>query len=213
MRARLDNRAARIARAAFVVVALVGSGWTSCFFEPREPEIGEALDTTATQWRPATTPGVLVKNIEVTFEDRQIVFYERAFSTIYRFRADPLDSTEEADQGSNVFQNWDKDRERAAAEKIFLEWDRITLTLSDVSSPPDSQIVGDGVRLRKEYAFSIVKIDSSGPVPVTSDSAFYRGTLTLYMSVSDGAWRVDLWEDTRLTGVPSWGKLRAESST
>jgi hypothetical protein len=208
---RLDNRAARITRAAFVVVALLGSGWTSCFFEPRDPEVGDALDTTATQWRPANTPGDLVRNIEVTFEDRQIVFYERAFSTIFLFRADPQDSIDEANQGSNVFQNWDKARESAAAEKIFEEWDRITLTLSDLS-PPDSQSQGDQVRLRKDYAFSIVKIDSSGPVPVTSDSAFYKGTLTLYMSVSDGAWRVDLWEDTRLPGIPSWGNLRAESS-
>lgn len=190
------------AKWALVLCAVLISGWTSCFFDPRDPELGAPP---VTRWKPANDPGILMNNVKVTFEDRQIDFYMRSFlADSFSFRADPLDSIDEALQGQNLFADWEVEDERRAAEKIFNEADSITVALSDLS-PPDSVSDAGGVRVRKDYELAIITAESTG-----TSTVIYKGTLTFFMRQS-GEWSLVRWEDARVSepGILSWGKLRA----
>jgi hypothetical protein len=192
-------------KALLVLSALAAAGSTACFFDPREAEPGTPFDTTSTRWRPASSPGVLIRNVLVTYEDQQIDFYDRAFSDAFLFRADPLDSTDEAIAGRFPFVNWDEVKEHQATDRIFINADRIHLVLSSLS-PPDSVAAGDSVRVRKVYELSVVDVDST-----VVDSTFYKGTLTFYMRQPGTDWVLYRWEDLRAPepGIKSWGALRA----
>jgi hypothetical protein len=200
------------AKGLLLIGALAAAGWTSCFFDPRDAELGTPLDTTATRYRPAFSPEILVNNIRVTFEDRQITFYALAFSESFLFRADPLDSADEANADRNTFEGWDEEVERATTDKIFNTADRIAMTLSDLV-PPVAEIGPDTARIRKIYEFSVVSVESIAPDTVLVDSAVYKGTLTFFMNQPGSDWVLYRWEDARPPepGIPSWGQLRARN--
>jgi hypothetical protein len=208
------GRAARARRGAACAgaAALLAAALAGCFFDTRTPEDSGGSDTTATRWKPAITPAILVSNIEVTFEDRQIDFYRRAFRTDFLFQPDFQDSLDYATQGRFPFAGWDASVEEQVTEIVMNTADKIALTFSSLS-PPDSVAGADTVRIRKTYAFSLVNQDSVDGALVTVDSAFYKGTATFYMRNEAGDWALYRWGDTR-PGEPelsSWGRLRAET--
>ncbi len=192
---------ANTAKGLLLFGALATAGSTSCFFVPRDAEPGGST----TRWEPARDPLRLVTNIEVTMEDQQIEFYDNAFSDTFLFRADRLDSIDEASAGSeSTFVNWTEEVERVVADNIFNAADSISLTLTNLS-PPDSVDEGGSIRLRKNYELSIVDVNSV--------QTLYKGTLTFYMNQPGSDWVLYRWEDARAPepGIPSWGQLRARN--
>lgn len=205
----------RVARAALAgalaaAAAALALGWTGCFFEPRTAQ--EGSDSTTSRWSPATSPDVLISNVRVTFEDRQVDFYRRGLRSDFVFRPAFQDSVEESTRRPGVYDGWGASVEEEVTRLIMEGADRIRIRLTE-ASPVVREVGIDTARIRKAYEFSIVSIESVGPDSVTVDSAFYKGILTFFMRDDGGEWGLYRWEDARSSdpNIKTWGKLRAET--
>lgn len=201
--ARLAGTTLLLALAAF---SLMGS--TGCFFSPRDPKGTAGFDSTLTRWRTPSTPGILLSNVRVTYEDRQDAFYGRCVADSFRFIADAQDSIDFATQGRTPFAGWNGAVEKDVAFLIFSASDSIRLVFSDLS-PPDSTTLADTVRVRKIYDMRIYSTDGGAQVVSTQ----YEGIATFFMNDLPAGWTLTRWEDTRGATLPSWGKLRGDNRT
>jgi hypothetical protein len=188
------------------LLALCLAGWSGCFFSPRDPKGTAGFDSTLTRWRTPSTPGILLSNVRVTFEDRQDAFYGRSIADSFRFVPDPQDSSDFATQGRMPYEGWNGAVEKDVAFLIFSSSDSIRLEFTDLS-PPDSTTLADTVRVRKNYALRIYTRVGEGQVV----SSNYDGTATFFMNDLPAGWTLTRWQDTRGGMFQSWGRLRGDA--
>jgi hypothetical protein len=192
-------------------LSLAGAG--GCFFSPRDPQVAVPFDSTTTRWRQPNDAGTLVRNVKVTFEDRQITFYERSFRPeTFQFIADPQDVIDFAAQQQFPFVDYGLEQEKRVASTIFnnAQVDRIVVEYGDtLVKEMGSDAVSDTARWQIEY--DLLLMDSVSEE--SEDTTRYAGVLTFYMRDFAGEWRLYAWVDNRSAepDVKTWGTLRGEN--
>ncbi len=175
------------------LAALVGCA--ACgFFETREPEEGGGNETF---WEPPTSPQIIVRNLELAFENKIFNDYRRALTVDFVFRPDPSDSFQIAIDrpGVPVFTLWDREVESSTAEQIAADADSIQLVF-DLGT---EEIVGDDDRLlKKTYTLTIMRAGTLN---------LYKGEAWLWVGQVVNEWYIYRWEDVRREPFPAltWG--------
>ncbi|MFN0151591.1 MAG: hypothetical protein ACKVU1_12880 [bacterium] len=193
-----------------MAVNAVGAG--GCFFNPRDSEPPETLDTLATRWRQPNTPEILINNVRVTFEDRQIDRYRLGFRADWKFIPDKLDSIDLCSQSECPFDNYTRATEEEVAQNLFTTNDRIPISFFFT---PESifEVSSDTARVRLAYEFTLIDSAPDGGAPGVIDSSSYAGILEFFMRDEGSGWALYAWQDIRSgeSGVKSWGELRGRT--
>lgn len=189
MRRDMD-RTIRWIASAVALLSLAACG----FFETRDPEEGGGEETF---WQPPTSPQIIVRNLELAFENKIFNDYRRTMTADFFFRPDPADSFQiSVDRpGVPVFVGWDRDVESSTAEQIAADAAEIQL----IFAPPTEEIVGDNDRLLKQ-AYTLT-INRAGETDV------YQGEAWLWTRQVVNEWYIYRWEDVRRDPFPAltWG--------
>jgi hypothetical protein len=186
------------------LIFILAMGLSGCgLFGTREPE--NPINA-GSQFEPATTPSLVLRNIESALGSANAADYRRCFSDT--MRGLPPFVFQPSVQGNAVaptlFGNWGAAQEQEYFENIIAELlpgqlASVTFTPSDVLSVP----VGDSVGYLGSYRVRFPH----------SREGVYReaeGSLQLTLRLSrQNEWHITYWRDISNSGNPSWSEIKA----
>lgn len=178
--------------AAFLLMALAGCG----LFDTREPVEGEGGQSF---WQPPTSPEIIVRNLEVAFENGIFNDYERALTIDFTFHPDLADSLDVEGGRPGAFANWTRDVEVETAAAIHATADSLMLVLV----PNSTEIVGDDRLLKQSYVLTLLTVGGS---------TVYEGDVWFWVRQVAGEWFIYHWEDISTSSSRrSWGFLKGNT--
>ena len=134
--------------------------------------------------------------------------YEEALAADFEFTPDEADRLFFlATVGADVFEDWGRDAEMTAIQKIFSESESLTVSFDEVTRQewPDSALV------RLDYAFRR-RIARSG---MDDSVATFKGFAEIHLRADNSSfWSIDEWVDTeRSTDFLTWGRLKGSTAS
>jgi hypothetical protein len=175
-----------------LLMAAAGCG----MFETREPEEGEGEQSL---WQPPTSPEIIVRNLEVAFENGIFNDYERALTPDFTFHPDLADSLDVEGGRPGAFANWTRDVEVQTASAIFASADSLILLLG----VPSIEIEGDDRLMKQNYLLTLL---------TAGGSTIYEGDVWFWVRQVGGEWYIYHWEDIATSSSRrSWGFLKGNS--
>ena len=177
---------------------------TSCgLFDTREPE--NPINA-GSQFEPATTPTLVLRNIESALSSSNAADYRRCFSDTLRglpaFVFQP--SSQGISTAPGLFGTWGAAQEEEYFENIIAELQpgqlsSVTFTPSEVEAVP----VGGTVSYQGSYRIRF---------PHTRAGVYREaeGLLQLTLMLSkQNEWHITYWHDIANNGNPSWSEIKA----
>ena len=126
--------------------------------------------------------------------------YERSLSENFVFSPTLADSLDQAFTGTDVYANWDKQREMDVLRLLF---DDSNLTLVNFGTPSRVQNQNTFVQWKVSYALKVVT------VAAPTDTTVYKGVAHIDVRNENGNWRVTSWDEIEtVSGFSTWGFLR-----
>ncbi len=93
----------------------------SCIFSPKEGESVE--DDTVGKWQEPVTPGIVIENLKVAFQDRDIDFYERCLHENYFYESPSTTDSLNAE-------SWSRSTDVLVMENLFADCTSFVFTQS-----------------------------------------------------------------------------------
>ncbi len=205
----MQNDRKRNAHGLFLLVltTCVTYGSAGCdVFSPREPEppIGEGSD-----FQPATSPSIVLRNLQNSLTFANALDYRRCFSdssaSLPSFHFTP--APDGAAVAPGRFSDWRLSDEEGYIRTLLSELapggvPTLILTPPDVTEAP----IGDSIRYEAEYSVNFPHTRSG-----VEREAF--GQLIFTMKLSNrNEWFITNWRDVPLDGRPTWSVLKARFS-
>jgi len=175
----------------FVIIPLISAcNW----FEPREAEKPWEEES---DWQEPVSPSVVISNLKLAFEGRNIVNYASSFSPDFIFFGDPADSPY-VEPG--IFNDWNYEVEIDVTTKLFNTFNNIGLLFED-STGDSTGTVGTFYKL---YTLNLESSDST--VTVVGLARFQLAIDTTNL------WSIVEWNDFRTDSIYiDWSILKAKS--
>ena len=182
-----------VVTAAVFAIALAGCG----LFDTRAPIEGEGGQSF---WQPPTSPEIIVRNLEVAFENGIFNDYERALTIDFTFNPDDADSLDVEGGRPGAFLNWTRDVEVETAAAIHASADSLILILV----PQSEEIIGDDRLLKQNYVLTLL---------TAGGSTVYEGDVWFWVrQQTAGEWYIYHWQDIATSSSHrSWGFLKGTS--
>jgi len=128
--------------------------------------------------------------------------YERTLSPNFLFSPTQADSLDGTFTGTDVFVNWNKDRELAVLGTLFSETTKTTADFGDLQI-----IINKSAFVRFRSAYSLEVITPHTPDP--ADTTTYKGVAEIDVRNEGGQWKVAFWNEIEtVPGFSTWGFLR-----
>jgi len=189
---RIISRPGGLAAAALLILIQAGCG----LFDTREPVEGEGGQSF---WQPPTSPEIIVRNLEVAFENGIFNDYQRALTADFTFHPDLADSLDVEGGRPGAFANWTRDVETETAAAIFATADSLSL----VMDPPSQEIIGDDRLLKQNYILTLQTVGGA---------TIYAGEVWFFVRPVAGEWYIYHWEDIATSSSRrSWGFLKGNT--
>lgn len=187
-----------------LISLLVTTLLASCgLFDTREPE---HPITAGSGFEPATTPTLVLRNIESAFSYANASDYRKCFGD--SARGTPAFVFQPSVQGMaaspEVFQNWGIVEEEEYVRNLFSELRdgavaSVSFTPSDVTGAP----IGDSVRFAADYRARL-------PHTRTGVETEAAGTLEFtFRRSAQNEWVITYWRDISRSDQPSWSLIKA----
>lgn len=182
-----------------LAVAVVAS---SCgVFDTRDsnPPVGNGQQTP--REIPINVDAVLT-NLANAVAYKDPALYDETYDDSFQFIADPADRAYFAQQGEDIFEDWNKADEIAAVRLIFSASESLTVSISERSR----EITETGETVRLDYRFR---------QRMNADSvATYRGYAEVsFIEDSSSMWSISKWEETDDTEFLTWGFVKGITSS
>lgn len=167
----------------------------SCLFDTRdaqEPSTGGTACTLESpgKWKVCMTDAVNKQN------DAN---YERTLSADFLFSPTTADSLDQNFIGTDVYANWNKDRELAVLATLFSETSQTTVDFGDLQTIINKNTF---VRFRSTYTLDVITINPA-------DTTTYKGVADIDVRNEGGQWKVTYWNEIEtVSGFSTWGFLR-----
>ncbi len=195
-------------RLIILAMLLLLSGCAKSPFSTRgtEPPIGSGGT-----WETPHSPDLVITNLFNSYNERIISNYQLCFSDSFAFSS-PEDSIDAVNNGRpDLFVDWDKQTEVAAATNIFTTFsssDTMKLYLFLFPAPDHNDLVEDSLAvLYRNYTVLVVMTHAGVP-----DTATAAGLATFHLSQEAlNWWTIRWWEDLPArSGSPDWADFKAE---
>jgi len=184
-----------------LVIILVLFSAVSCdIFETRDPE---PPDQSRSNYRPATSPEILIQNLIDSFADKDVVNYQNTFVTGLSSKDFTfVPSSTALSRFQNLWPTWNIDAEVQYFNNMKTSVpDELPVLLSGLSLSPESfSIFGDSLKYNSEYFISVPQINS--------EPLIFQGNLELSMINVSTVWLVYFWKDNAIEDNPSWSDLK-----
>ena len=184
-----------ISALAVVCIALVVP---SCLFETRDAH----TPSTTTQSCPLGQPGRWQVCMTSAVNEQKDANYERTLSPTFLFSPTQADSLDGAFTGTDVYVNWNKDRELAVLGTLFSETTKTTVDFGDLQTVINKNTF---VRFRSKYTLEVI----TPQLPAAPDTTVYKGVAEIDVKNEGGQWKVTFWNEIEtVPGFSTWGFLR-----
>lgn len=184
-----------ISALAVVCIALVVP---SCLFETRDA----FTPTDPTQACTLESPGRWKICMTGAVNEQKDANYERTLSPNFLFSPTPADSLDGTFTGTDVYVNWNKDRELAVLGTLFSETTKTTVDFGDLQIIINKNTF---VRFRSNYALEVITPHTPDP----ADTTTYKGVAEIDVRNEGGQWKVTFWNEIEtVAGFSTWGFLR-----
>ncbi|MGB5849449.1 MAG: hypothetical protein WBH40_13230 [Ignavibacteriaceae bacterium] len=183
-----------------VIILLLFSAVSCDIFETRD---AESPDQSRSNYRPATSPEILIQNLIDSFADKDVVNYQNTFVTGLSNRDFIfVPSSTASSRFQNLWPTWNIDAEVQYFNNMKTSVpDELPVLLSGLSLSPESfSIFGDSLKYNSEYFISIPQINS--------EPLIFQGNLELSMINVSTLWEVYFWKDNAIEDNPSWSDLK-----
>lgn len=128
--------------------------------------------------------------------------YERSLSPTFLFSPTQADSLDQSFAGTDVYANWDKNRELTVLNALFSESTKTKVDFGDLTTIINKTTF---VRFRSNYTLEVLT-----PHPFSApDTTVYKGVAEIDVRNENGQWRVTYWNEIQtVPGFSTWGYLR-----
>ena len=125
--------------------------------------------------------------------------YERSLSDKFIFSPLPEDSLDQAFIGTDVYANWDKQREMDALRLLFSDAQQLAVDFTP------TVLVNKNTFVRYRVPYTLAVVTKAAP----TDTTRYKGVAEMYMQLENGNWRMTYWHEIEsVPGYSTWGYLR-----
>jgi hypothetical protein len=183
-----------------VIILLLFLAVSCDIFETRD---AEPPDQSRSNYRPATSPEILIQNLIDSFADKDVVNYQNTFVTglsdkVFTF----IPSSTALSRFQNLWPTWNIDAEVQYFNNMKTSVpDELPVLLFGLSLSPESFIIfGDSLKYNSEYFISVPQRNS--------EPVIFQGNLELSMIIVATVWKVYLWKDNAIEDNPSWSDLK-----
>jgi hypothetical protein len=151
---------------------------------------------------PALTPGIVLSNLILSVNRRDLGFYEDNFAPDFIFRPDPSDSVEVEKDFPGAYANWNRDVETGVTEYML---DPVRCKFANLQ-------FGNEIIVEETDSTSILQEDYVLIVAYESVVGYSGSARFSMRKLPDGYWYIDRWVDYLNTDQgPSWGRLKGET--
>ena len=182
------------------IILLMFSAVSCGIFDTRD---AEPPDQQRSNYRPATSPEILIQNLIDSFADKDVVNYQNTFVTGLSNRNFTfVPSSTALSRFQNLWPTWNIDSEVQYFNNMKTSVpDELPVLLSGLSLSPESfSIFGDSLKYNSEYFISVPQINS--------EPLIFQGNLELSMINVSTVWLVYYWKDNAIEDNPSWSDLK-----
>ena len=182
------------------IILLIFSAVSCGIFDTRD---AEPPDQQRSNYRPATSPEILIQNLIDSFADKDVVNYQNTFVTGLSNRNFTfVPSSTALSRFQNLWPTWNIDSEVQYFNNMKTSVpDELPVLLSGLSLSPESfSIFGDSLKYNSEYFISVPQINS--------EPLIFQGNLELSMINVSTVWLVYYWKDNAIEDNPSWSDLK-----
>jgi len=139
-----------------VAVACIALAVPSCLFETRDA----ANPGTGTTACTLESPGKFKVCMTSAVNEQKDANYERTLSATFIFSPTPADSLDQNFTGTDVYANWNKDRELAVLGTLFSESTKTTVDFGDLQTIINKNTF---VRFRSSYTLEVITPNDPSP--------------------------------------------------
>jgi len=181
-----------------VAVACIALAVPSCLFETRDA----ANPGTGTTACTLESPGKFKVCMTSAVNEQKDANYERTLSATFIFSPTQADSLDQNFTGTDVYANWNKDRELAVLGTLFSESTKTTVDFGDLQTIINKNTF---VRFRSSYTLEVITPNDPSP----PDTTTYKGVADIDVRNEGGQWKVSYWNEIEtVPGFSTWGFLR-----
>lgn len=181
-----------------LAAACIALAVPSCLFDTRDadkPSTGGGACTLESpgKWKVCMTSAV---------NEQQDSNYERTLSPTFIFSPTLADSLDQNFTGTDVYADWNKDRELAVLGTLFSESTKTTVDFGDLQTIINKNTF---VRFRSSYTLEVITPNDPSP----PDTTTYKGVADIDVRNEGGQWKVTYWNEIEtVAGFSTWGFLR-----
>jgi hypothetical protein len=181
-----------------LAAACIAVAVPSCLFDTRDaqdPVTGSGACTLESpgKWKVCMTQAV---------NEQKDANYERTLSPTFLFSPTQADSLDQNFIGTDVYVNWNKDRELAVLGTLFSEATTTTVDFGDLQTIINKSTF---VRFRSTYTLEVITPNTPNP----PDTTIYKGIADIDVHNEGGQWKVTYWNEIEtVPGFSTWGFLR-----
>jgi hypothetical protein len=178
-----------------IALTVLLAGAVGCDEEPTAPE-AQGFFIRPGDPQPSDVFAAMRESINDSRDDAN---YRNALSDDFLFSPLPEDSLSQDFVGTGVYDHWDKETELGALSSLLADSDYLYVDFTPALEINQSTFV----RFRVDYVLDV----ASAAAPL--DTIQYRGLALFDVRRSNGAWRLERWDEiANEGGYQSWGYLR-----
>lgn len=171
---------------------LLGMG---CLFDTRDAEAPDIGGGGCTLDTPEAAFGCMTGAIS----NQQDADYERSLSETFIFSPTLADSLDQNFVGTDVYTNWNKQREMDVLGLLFSDAQQTTVLFTP------SLLINRNTFVRYKVPYTLEVITAIVP----PDTTLYKGVAEIDVRLENGNWRVTFWNEVEtVQGYSTWGFLR-----